>query len=497
MRPLLLLVAVVASASAPYRSPVHLVRAGDDLQAALNAARAGDEIRLQADATFTGNFVLPVFDGDEPITLRSDLPDGDVPAANQRVTPASASRFARLVSPGSEAALRTAPSARHWRVVCLEFGANRNGAGDIIEIGDGSPAQSQLSQVPQDIVLDRVYVHGDPENGQKRGIALNGADVTVRNSYVSDIKGVGVDTQAIAGWNGPGPFSIENNYLEAAGEVLLFGGADPSIANLIPSDILVRFNHMTRPLEWRGSRWQIKNVFELKNARRVVVDSNLIENNWVAAQPGYAVLFTPRNQGGRCAWCTIESIAFVHNVVRHVSAAVNVLGHDSAPGSRAATGIRIEGNLFEDVTTRLGGNGWGMLVGDGPRDLTIDRNTFIFDGTTLLYAYGTPKIQGFQFTRNAAPHGQYGINGAGASTGTAALQKFFDRPVVTDNWLSGGPNGRYPAGNRYESPFDPARGGAAGADVGQLRALAGEVARGVMTLAPQPPKTLTITSSAK
>jgi hypothetical protein len=497
MRRLLLLAAVVASASAPYRSPVHVVRAGDDLQAVLNAARAGDEIRLQAGTTFRGSFVLPAFAGDEPVTLRSDLPDTEVPSANQRVTPATASRFARIVSPSSEAALRTAPAARHWRVVCLEFGANKAGAGDIIQIGDGSKAQSQLSRVPDDIVLDRVYVHGDPEQGQKRGIALNGRDVTVRNSYISDIKGVGVDTQAIAGWNGPGPFSIENNYLEAAGEVVLFGGADPSIPNLIPSDILVRFNHMSRPLDWRGSRWQIKNVFELKNARRVIVDSNVIENNWVAAQPGYAVLFTPRNQGGSCAWCTIESVDFVHNVIRHVSAAVNVLGHDAAPDSQTATGIRIAGNLFEDVTTRLGGNGWGMLVGEGPRDLTVDRNTFIFDGTTLLYVYGAPKVEGFQFTRNAAPHGQYGINGAGSSTGTAALQKFFDNPVVTGNWLSGGSSSRYPAGNRYELPFDPAHAGDAGADVAQLRALAGEVVRGVMTLAPQSPRTLTVTSSAK
>ena len=30
------------------------------------------------------------------------------------------------------------------------------------------------------------------------------------------------------GWNGPGPFLIENNYLEAAGENIMFGGNDPS-----------------------------------------------------------------------------------------------------------------------------------------------------------------------------------------------------------------------------------------------------------------------------
>ena len=149
------------------------------------------------------------------------------PAPSQRVTPATAARFAKIVSPNTAAALRTAPGAHHWRLMFLEFPANKDGYGDIIQLGDGSTAQSQAAQVPYEIVLDRVYVHGHPLYGQKRGIALNARTVTIRNSYVADIKAVGVDAQAIGGWNGPGPFSIENNYLEASGEVFLLGGADP------------------------------------------------------------------------------------------------------------------------------------------------------------------------------------------------------------------------------------------------------------------------------
>ena len=52
----------------------------------------------------------------------------------------------------------------------------------------------------------------------------------------------------------------------------------------------------------------------------------------------------------------------------------------------ADTRIRITDNLFLGVTTKLGGNGWGMLIGDGPRDIVIDRNTLDLDGTTVLYA---------------------------------------------------------------------------------------------------------------
>src|SRR6266849_10826737 len=45
----------------------------------------------------------------------------------------------------------------------------------------------------------------------------------VFNSYVSDFKSTDpiTDTQAICGWNGTGPYIIQNNYLEAAAENVL------------------------------------------------------------------------------------------------------------------------------------------------------------------------------------------------------------------------------------------------------------------------------------
>jgi len=58
---------------------------------------------------------------------------------------------------------------------------------------------------------------------------MNSRHTAVIDSHLSDFKEVGADSQAIAGWNSPGPFRIENNYLEAAGENVMFGGADPAI----------------------------------------------------------------------------------------------------------------------------------------------------------------------------------------------------------------------------------------------------------------------------
>src|SRR4029077_3411154 len=144
---------------------------------------------------------------------------------------------------------------------------------------------------------------------------------------------------------------------------------------------------------------------------------------WKAAQPGYAIVLTPRNQDGTCPQCVLEAIDFNHNIVRNAAAGVNIAGYDSNNPSQQTNAIRIADNLFLGITTRLGGNGWGILIGDEPRDVVIDRNTFDIDGTTVLYAYGGTasaprKITGFRFTNNVAPHQAYGINGASASSGT-------------------------------------------------------------------------------
>ena len=48
------------------------------------------------------------------------------------------------------------------------------------------------------------------------------------------------------GWNGPGPFLIENNHLEAAAENIMFGGTDPAIPQLVPTGIKIRRNLITK-----------------------------------------------------------------------------------------------------------------------------------------------------------------------------------------------------------------------------------------------------------
>jgi hypothetical protein len=435
-----------------------VVPPGGDLQAAINGASGGDVITLAPGATYTGNFVLPRHDGDGVVTIRTRA-DDRLPGPGQRVSPQDAPALAKLQSGNSGPALRTQTGARGWRLELLEFGPTSKGNGNIIELGDGSSAQSNLGQVPRDLVIDRCYIHGDPSVGQKRGIALNSAATDIVGSHIDEIKAVGVDTQAIGGWNGPGPFRIENNYLEASGEVFMLGGATPGIHDLVPSDVVFTRNHVTRPESWVDEKWSVKNLFELKNARRVMVTLNLFERNWVDAQPGYAIVLTPRGEHGQAAWAVVEDVTFRLNVVRDVAAVFNILGHDDAGPSGLAQRIRISENLFYGFDReKWKGNGFFLLLNNGPRDITVERNTImqrgnLIEGAGRLAGVAIP-VERFRFKDNIAFHNAFGVHGQGRAVGQDTLNAYFPDAEFDHNVLAGAKPSLYPPGNAFPSVAD-------------------------------------------
>lgn len=426
---------------------------GAELQERINQARPGDTIELSPGAVYTGNFVLPATPGNQFITIRTAARPGQ-PSAGSRVLPVHAQHLAVLQSPNRQPALRTAPGAHHWRLELIEFRANQAGAGDIITLGDGSSAQRSLAQVPTRLVIDRCYVHGDPVVGQKRGIALNSGDTTISNSYIADIKLKGQDSQAIAGWNGPGPYRIENNYLEGAGDNFLLGGADPSIPGLVTEDVVFRRNHLSKPVEWREQRWTVKNLFELKNARRVLVEGNLMEYSWRDAQVGYALLLTPRNQDGGAPWATVEDVTIRNNIIRHAGGGMQIIGNDTNRPSGPTRRVVVDNNLFYGIDSALwGGTGAFVLVGEGPGEITITHNTVRQSGNILM-AYGgsrgnTKPIPGLIFRDNLVRHNQYGVHGSDRGVGEDTLRSYFPGAVFQSNVIAGGDPRAYPSGNTF------------------------------------------------
>ena len=318
--------------------------------------------------------------------------------------------------------------------------------------------------MPHHIELDRVLISGDPTVGQKRAIAANAAHVTITNSDIRNIKAVGQDSQAIAAWNSPGPFVIRNNYLQAAGENIMFGGAHINIPGLVPSDITVEDNVLTKDPAWKGTSWTVKNLFELKNARRVTVRRNVMQYNWGGAQAGYAIVLTPRNSSGQTPWVVIEDVEFSGNVVAHSGSGFNLLGRDNNNASGLLARVLIKDNLVYDIDDTWEGSGTFAQIGGGPRDVTFDHNTVMhsgniltFYGSTSLDANGLPvpvePVVGFVFTNNLFKHNIYGIFGSGQGYGSQALAFYAPGAIVRRNAMATDKSmaSRYPPDNLFPS----------------------------------------------
>ena len=406
------------------------VGAGGDLQAALNSAQPGDVIALQPGATFQGSFTLPKKAGAGWIVIRSAAPDDKLPPPGTRVTPAFAPVMAKIESPDSNPAVQTAPGAHHYRLIGVEL-TTAPSVPLIYSIVAFGGDQRSDADTPHDLILDRCYVHGHPTLASRRGVLLNSAASAVIDSHVSEIHASSQDSQAILGYNGPGPFKIANNFLEGAAENIMFGGADPAIRDLVPSDIEIRGNHLFKPLSWFpgkpgfvGVQWTIKNLLEFKNAQRVLVEGNLLENNL-----GPALLLTPRNQNGTAPWSVVQDVLFQNNVVRNAGNGFVAQFTDNERPSQPTKRIAIVNNLWLGVTQRF----FNLGSGPGFEDVVVDHNTAIPAGYSTYHVEGGPvAVLRFRFSNNLVGFGAYGVT---FPTPDPGLAKVMPDAIIARNAL--------------------------------------------------------------
>ena len=487
------------------------VNAGDNLQLALNNAACGDTVALQEGATFTGTFQFPAkpCDDNRWIVVRTSAPDGALPAEGQRITPCYAgvaSLFGRpqyacsnpqnvmahiVVNNSELGPISFASGANHYRLIGLE-----------ITRATGLSAPTLLGPVhdgtADHIVIDRNWVHGTTQDDTRAGFFLSGvAYAAVIDSYFNDFHctagtGACTDSHTILGGTGDsqaGPYQIENNFLEASGEGVLFGGA---AATTTPTDIVIRRNHLFKPLQWTkgnpnfvggvsGNPFVVKNHLELKNAARVLVEGNLMENVWGGfTQTGFGILLTPKNQHQRqtgknvCPNCQVSDVTIRYTRVSHAGGGI-AIATDIAlrvGGAQASAGTRfsIHDVVLDDISKKyIGGLGRLFFVVNGwPTNplntVTINHVTGFADADGGIMFVGNkitnPAMYGFVFTNNLVTAGRYPVWNSGRDTSCAAwavpikiISKCFTTYTFNNNALlavpSAYPPSSWPAGNVF------------------------------------------------
>jgi len=465
-----------AMADTPAPGSIITVNAGGDLQSALNNASCGDVIELQAGATFTGQFVVPAknCDVNHWIWVRTSAPDSALPAEGQRATPCYAGVASLAGRPQysctnpqnvmAKVQIQTrgngpfelAAGANYYRFIGLE-----------VTRPAGTPGTARLMFVKgtaDHLVVDRSWLHGAPQDETDGGVALNGMNnVAIVDSYFSDFHcisktGACTDSHAIAGGTSDtqdGPFKIEDNFLEAAGEAIMFGGG---AATLTPADIEILNNHFWKPWQWMpgspnfiggpdGNPFVVKNHLELKNAVRVLVEANLMENTWGGfSQTGYGILLTPKNQhtasgANVCPMCQVIDITIRYVHIFHGGGGIQmatVLSGNGKDGAPALAGTRwsIHDVVLDDLSTKYKGGGNVFEIMNGwPKNplntVTINHITGFPDPTSHVMIIGNlaknAPMYGLVFTNNLVTTGRYPVWNTGGKTSCAVK----DVPVAS------------------------------------------------------------------
>lgn len=397
------------------------VPCGSSIAAAVTIAKGGDTIVLEAGCRYPGGVTLLPKAG--IVTLRSG---GTLP--NRRVSPADSGVMATIAGGVN------GTNAANWTLDGLQLESTVTS--EIVTLQDAT-----------NITLDRILIVGGV-NGQRRAIRGNGKQITLTRSYIANVWNASQDSQAFCAWDGAGPYTITDNYLEAASENVMFGGADSQSADRMPSDILIDGNLFSKRLEWKPiapaktSGKVVKNLLELKAAKRVVIRNNIFERSWTDAQTGYGISFKSVNQNGTAPWSATEDVLFEGNTIRDVENGINIQGETFEPNANGTTqhggkttGIVIRGN---DVQT----TGVAVQITGGPGAITIDRTTFV-NGYTFLQLAGNP-IASLTVANVLANHNAFGVKGDGTGIGTASLTKFATALTWANNVLLGGAGKPYP-----------------------------------------------------
>lgn len=430
------------------------LRVGSSFQAALDSARSGDRVLLHAGTDYTGTFIIRrtgCANGWLTISTDSTLPPEGVLMTDSLK---KVYRLPRLLPDYVNPPLSFAAEASCVRVMGIEVTTppTIKVSNTLVEVGDGGA--TSVSQLPRNIVLDRMFIHGTDSLDVHRCVALNSDSTSIVDSWVSDCHSRGIDAQAIWGWNGRGPYKIVNNHLEASSEVFGFGGADPAIQGLVPSDIEFRRNYLTRPMSWKGGPWLIKNLIEFKNARRALIDGNVLENSWPQGQLGWAFVLWSVNQQGSCTWCVTSDVTITNNLIRNVAAGfqLNEQYGPAIPMQR----IAIRNNIMIGVDNpAVNGGGYGFLVQGFIPSLSIEHNTF-FVPTISEFQWSSSKtlLTNHIIRNNLTGGGTYSLFASPTNSWNAfvdtATSMFQGNVVALGGYYSSG----YPSGNWYPPSLD-------------------------------------------
>lgn len=446
-----------------------------NLQAAINAAAARSEtseIRVPSGFVFNDPMILPPHSASNYITIRvadlSSLPEG------VRVTANDKSKLFRMNMRGAGASgynngVEMSYGAQYYRVIGLEIRkmvseTNTDMIGSIFS--SGTVNQNHF-------IFDRCLLDGNDFETRK-GVVMNAQTMSFIDSSVLNIKARGVETKAIASWNGSGPLAVVNCRLEAASINSLIGGAPVPSGDAVLDGYEFRGNYVWKDPAWNGVGYNIKNLWELKHGYNTVSVGNIFENNYDDGQSGEAILIKSQTDEG-CAYCEVRRVDFRNNKILNTRAGFNVINMQAfnTPYPAYANHIRFVNNFWQQTQGR--GN---LSVGADYFELNHNTFTTTDDQTNPVSSFitfaagssGVPdsyRAPGFKVLNNLVYDAFYYNNSLTSDTanGTDTLNGYLAGDWdFRKNVIGNVKESSHPADNFYPSSVKPEYANYAGGD---------------------------------
>ena len=399
----------------------------------------GDIIQLQAGSTYTGHFTMPVLTC--PLTTWVTVETSgiaSIPAYGTRINPsyagvasltgrpafvcpggpcANVNVMAKIITPNTNPPIVYPNNMQGFRFIGLEI-TRTSGTGFVNSLAD-----VVIPSGVNHVIWDRCWVHGDDLDETKEFANFDRASFfALVNSYASQFQCVsdfGACTDAHVSGGGDNSNSADtdhawkvvNNFLESSGEKILLGGGP---GNTTPADIEIRLNHPFTPLTWDpldpsynggvvigahpAKPVIVKNHYEMKNANRVLMEGNYLENVWSGFdENGPAIVLTPKTQspGNLCPLCFVTNVTVRLNWIKTALEFGEMANVQSDAGFYAAAGNSY--SVHDDVAENLGafnvdqgcnnaGSGLEAYSGASPPSSSMYIHDVLVNHITLIFA---------------------------------------------------------------------------------------------------------------
>ena len=254
----------------------------------------------------------------------------------------------------------------------------------------GEPVYTSAANEPHDIVWDRCIIKSNAADtlsntlGANVGLWRVGRRNAIHDCHVYGFRG-GSEPKALLDGPGQGDHWADNCLFEGVAINYMVGGYSVTTADLRPDDIVFRRCHFVKRLGYLNES-RCKNLYEIKNAQRVLLDGCVLENSRQVAQVHAIVLFSVNQDNLNVAadihysrdvtlrYCLVKNVDVVITLGRGASSPFpgDAVYGTGTPFHRAyLQHVAAEGGSY-NTTIRL------SLI--GVNDVTVDHCTFVRKG---------------------------------------------------------------------------------------------------------------------